>query len=151
MIEGYWGDVSRDAFHDGWFDTGDIARIDDDGFLYILDRRKDMINHGGENVYSIEVENMLSTHPAVAECAVFGIPDDVFGEKVWAMVRAEGKGTDATQLRQYMYGRLATYKLPTEYVFVDKLPKSENGKVSKRRLKEMLTKRRAKNDTGREK
>lgn len=142
VITSYWGvDAVQNAvaFKDGWLDTGDIAKVDKDGYLYILDRRKDMINRGGEKIFSIEVENLLATHPAVAECAVVGKADAVLGETVCAYVRLKpGSSVDAESLKTFMYGKLATYKLPVQYYFVEAFPKNPNGKICKNELREML-------------
>lgn len=142
VIRTYWGaapEQNAAAFHDGWLDTGDIGKIDEGGYLYMLDRRKDMINRGGEKIFSIEVENLLSTHPAVAECAVIGQPDPVFGEKVCACLRLKpGAIVDPEQLREFMHGKLATYKLPSRYFFVESFPKNPNGKICKNELRQIL-------------
>lgn len=144
VIHSYWGSGGKgqEAFQDGWLDTGDIGRVDEDGFLYLLDRKKDMINRGGEKVYSIEVENVLAEHPAVAECAVIGKQDPVFGETVCAAVQLlPNSNCDEQELKTYMYGKLATYKLPGSYVFLAALPKNENGKINKNMLRAQLNQR----------
>jgi long-chain acyl-CoA synthetase len=137
---GYWQnpEASREVFRDGWLRTGDLARIDDAGFVVIVDRLKDTVNRGGENVYCIEVENALAAHPAVAEIAVVGVPDDMMGEKVGAVVvpRA-GFGLTAQELVAFAQPRLADFKVP-QYVVIHQgaLPRGPGGKVSKRQLRE---------------
>ena len=93
VVQGYWNkpEATAETFVDGWLHTGDLARIDDDGLLYIVDRKKDMINRGGENVYSIEVENALAGAPGVGEAAVVGVPDEMMGEKVGAVIVPGGR------------------------------------------------------------
>jgi acyl-CoA synthetase (AMP-forming)/AMP-acid ligase II len=137
---GYWQnpEASREVFRGGWLRTGDLARIDDAGFVVIVDRLKDTVNRGGENVYCIEVENALAAHPAVAEIAVVGVPDDMMGEKVGAVVvpRA-GFGLTAQELVAFAQPRLADFKVP-QYVVIHQgaLPRGPGGKVSKRQLRE---------------
>lgn len=126
----------KNVFHDGWFRTGDIAKIDNDGFVYILDRKKDMINRGGEKIYSIEVEEVISDYPGVHECSVIGIPDPVYGEiPIGLIVNAEGIEINLEHLKKFVDDRLAKFKVPTEYIFVDELPKNASGKVDKKVLK----------------
>lgn len=120
------------AFENGWFRTGDVARFDEHGFLHILDRRKDVIITGGENVYSTEVETVLLEHPAVAEVAVIGIPDPKWGERVAAVVvAAPGAAIDPETLTAHCRVRLGGFKLPRAYRQVDVLPKSALGKTLK--------------------
>jgi acyl-CoA synthetase (AMP-forming)/AMP-acid ligase II len=121
---------------DGWFRTGDIGRIDADGFVYVEDRLKDMIISGGENIYSPEVERVLSEHPAVLECAVVGVPDERWGESVRAYV-ALRPGTTATEadIVEFCRDRLAHYKCPTSVAFLDALPRNPTGKILKRDLR----------------
>jgi long-chain acyl-CoA synthetase len=140
VMQGYWND-SEDtavAFRDGVFRTGDVGYQDSEGFFYILDRLKDMIVTGGENVYSGEVEAVIYKHPAVREVAVFGIPDSQWGELVMAcIVLKPGMALSANDLTSYCRQFLANYKIPRRVEFSDaELPKSGSGKVLKRVLRE---------------
>ncbi|MCU1361355.1 MAG: acyl-CoA synthetase (AMP-forming)/AMP-acid ligase [Ilumatobacteraceae bacterium] len=125
------------AFEDGWFRTGDMARRNDEGFFYIVDRMKDMIITGGENVYSREVEEALYLHPSVAEAAVVGLPDPVWGENVTAVVvlRTDTTATEA-EIIAVARDRLAGYKKPKRVIFLDELPKTVSGKIIKRELRD---------------
>jgi long-chain acyl-CoA synthetase len=141
VVAGYWGDPARTAetFVDGWLHTGDVARIDD-GIVRIVDRAKDMINRGGENVYSVEVENALCGHPDVIEVAVVGVPDPVMGEKVGAVVLPQ-PGVDAEQLVPsliaYAREQLADFKVPQFIRVLDgPLPRNAGGKVLKTPLRQ---------------
>jgi len=137
VVRGYWNkpEVNEQAFTDGWLHSGDIARIDGDGYVYILDRIKDMINRGGEKIYSIEVENVLYGHPKIMEAAVFGVPDKVFGEQVKAAVVPKPDQTLTEQeVIDFCAQRLANYKVPIAVVFLDELPRNPGGKVMKSRL-----------------
>ncbi|MGH9660997.1 MAG: class I adenylate-forming enzyme family protein [Bryobacteraceae bacterium] len=140
IMKGYWNqpEATRAALVDGWFHTGDIAREDSDGFFYIVDRSKDMIVTGGENVYSSEVEAAVYSHPAIKECAVIGIPDPEWGEIVAAcVVVKDGAALAADDLVAHCRSRLANYKLPRRVEFIDgELPKSGSGKILKRTLRE---------------
>ena len=104
MVAGYWNkpDATSATFVDGWLHTGDLARIDDEGLVYIVDRAKDMINRGGENVYSVEVENALAGAPGVADAAVIGVPDEVMGEKVGAVLVPIGSDLDVPAVLTYL-------------------------------------------------
>ncbi|MFT4539714.1 MAG: fatty-acyl-CoA synthase [Planctomycetota bacterium] len=137
---GYWnneGETMR-AFRDGWLYTGDLAVMDEHAFVTIVDRKKDMILTGGENVYSTEVENALYEHPAILEAAVFGRKDDSWGERVCAaIVVIEGEALQADALREHCRERLAAYKCPREILFLDELPKTGSGKITKAALREM--------------
>jgi acyl-CoA synthetase (AMP-forming)/AMP-acid ligase II len=120
----------------GWLRTGDIGHVDDGGFVFISDRIKDMIITGGENVYSQEVERAIATHPAVAEVAVIGIPDDRWGESVKAVVAlAPGASAQPDEIIAFTRERLAAYKCPRTVEIVDALPRNPNGKVLKRELR----------------
>jgi acyl-CoA synthetase (AMP-forming)/AMP-acid ligase II len=133
-------DVTADALRGGWMHTGDAGYIDDDGYLYIVDRIKDMIITGGENVYSTEVENALCQHPAVASCAVVGIPDDRWGESVHAaVVLHPGVAASEEQLRDHCRSLIAGYKVPRAITFFESLPLSGAGKVLKRELVEAIS------------
>ena len=140
VMGGYWKNPEETilAFRDGFFRTGDIGRQDADGYFYILDRLKNMIVTGGENVYSGEVEAVLYEHPAVREAAVFGIPDPQWGELVMAcVVLKPGEGSVANDLMAYCRRSLANYKIPRRVEFLDtELPKSGSGKILKRILRE---------------
>jgi long-chain acyl-CoA synthetase len=141
VTTGYWGDAkaTEAVFEGGWFHTGDLARKDEEGFLYIVDRLKDMIISGGENVYSSEVENALYEHPAVAEAAVIGLPDPVWGEKVAAVVvPKDGHEITAEDVVAQSRSRLASYKQPRAVYFVDALPKTVSGKIRKNELREQF-------------
>jgi long-chain acyl-CoA synthetase len=139
VMAGYWNkpEQTAAALRDGWYWTGDVGRLDDEGYLFLLDRSKDMIISGGENVYCTEVEDALYTHPAVLEATVFGIPSDRWGEAVHAVVVArEGETVDETTLIEHCRSRIAGYKVPRSIDFRDQpLPKSGPGKVLKRELR----------------
>ncbi|MDB5971640.1 MAG: Perillic acid-CoA ligase GeoC [Hydrocarboniphaga sp.] len=138
---GYWNqpEASAAAFQNGWYRSGDVAYRDDEGLIYIVDRVKDMIVTGGENVYSTEVEQALQTHPAVLQCAVIGLPDLRWGEKVTAVVvLASGMDIAAADLVAHCRERIAGYKLPKTIVFRDALPMSPAGKLLKRVLRDQL-------------
>jgi acyl-CoA synthetase (AMP-forming)/AMP-acid ligase II len=140
VVAGYWQKEQQTAetFVDGWLHSGDLARIDDEGLVYIDDRKKDMINRGGENVYSVEVENALAAHPAVGEVAVVGVPDSMMGEKVGAVVvPLPGRELDPQELVVFAKERLADFKVP-QYVAVrsEPLPRNPGGKVLKPPLRE---------------
>jgi long-chain acyl-CoA synthetase len=127
---------TESAFWGDWFRSGDIGVIDEDGYLYIVDRLKDMIITGGENVYPREVEEVLYTRPEVLECAVIGLPDPEYGERVTAfIVPRKGQEIDPVSLKDYLKARLAGFKVPKEYIAVEDLPKSSAGKVLKREVR----------------
>jgi fatty-acyl-CoA synthase len=138
VTAGYWHrpDATGETFQaDGWLRTGDVGRVDADGYVQVLDRIKDMIIRGGENIYSLEVEAVLAHHPAVADVAVVGVPDEVMGERVRAaVVLRPGHSLSLEALRGWAGTRLADYKLPVELVPLDELPRNPNGKILKRRL-----------------
>ncbi len=139
VVLGYWGkpEQSADTFVDGWLHTGDVALVDADGFCSIVDRKKDMVNRGGENVYCVEVENVLASHPAVFEVAVFGVPDEMMGEKVGVVVVPQpGERLDPDDLLAFAGARLADFKIP-QYVAVrtDPLPRNPGGKILKSSLR----------------
>jgi acyl-CoA synthetase (AMP-forming)/AMP-acid ligase II len=121
---------------DGWLRTGDLGRLDDDGYLYLAGRRGDMIIRGGENVYPVEVENVLLEHPRVADAAVVGVPDKLFGEVVKAFVVATDPADlpDPAQLRLFARNSLAGFKVPAEWEFLPQLPRTATGKVLRRKL-----------------
>lgn len=140
VVIGYWQDPSRTAesFRDGWLYTGDLARIDTDGLVYLVDRRKDMINRGGENVYCVEVENVLAAAPGVFEVAVVGVADEVMGEKVGAVVvPTPGAAFDKDAFLAHAATGLADFKVPQYLaVRVEPLPRNAGGKVLKPRLRD---------------
>ncbi|MBP0459234.1 acyl-CoA synthetase [Streptomyces montanisoli] len=139
VMRGYWRlpEQTADAFSDGWFRSGDLAHADDDGYIRIVDRVKDMIISGGENIYPAEVEKALYHHPAVTDCAVIGVPDGRWGEVARAVVvTAPGTQVTADDLLASLDGRLARYKIPKSVVFVDALPRNGAGKLLKTRIRE---------------
>jgi acyl-CoA synthetase (AMP-forming)/AMP-acid ligase II len=140
VVRGYWNkpQATAETFVEGWLHTGDVARIDEDGLLYLVDRKKDMINRGGENVYSIEVENALAGAPGVGEAAVVAVADEMMGEKVGAViVPAAGVQLDVEAVIAYVRAHLADFKVP-QYVSVreDPLPRNPGGKLLKTRLRD---------------
>lgn len=141
IMQGYWhrSEETAKAFVDGWLDTGDLGRMDDDGFVYIVDRAKDMIISGGENVYSTEVEQVLHSHPAVLEAAVIGLPHEKWGEAVTAVVTARaGAAPREGELLAYCRQSLAGYKCPKAVFIRGELPKSAAGKILKPILRQEL-------------
>ncbi|HET8911357.1 MAG TPA: AMP-binding protein, partial [Ktedonobacteraceae bacterium] len=139
LMSGYWEkpDETKMVFRDGWYYSGDMGKFDEDGYLYLVDRKRDMIISGGENIYSIEVENALSSHPAVLECAVVGVPDEYWGEAVKAfVVLVPGKSVTMDDLIYHCRTVIAGYKCPRFLDFVEDLPKSGAGKVLKRELRD---------------
>ena len=139
VMRGYFNrpQANAEAFRDGWFCTGDLARIDAEGYLYIVDRKKDMVVTGGYNVYSKEVEQVLAEHPEIAEAAVIGVPDALYGEAVAAYVEPRpGARLSAQAVLEHCRGRLAGYKKPRHVVIVDSLPRNALGKVLKSALRE---------------
>lgn len=141
VMKGYWNrpDANAAAFDaEGWFRTGDVGYVDDEGFLFLCDRVKDMVISGGENVYPAEVESVLYEHPAISEVAVIGAPDERWGERVVAVaVVKPGASLSLEALQLFAGARLARYKLPRELRLVDVLPRNPGGKVLKTRLREM--------------
>ncbi len=139
VMKGYWRNpvATAEALHEGWFASGDIAVRDGEGYYFIVDRKKDMIIRGGFNVYPREIEEVLYAHPAVAEAAVIGVPDDELGEEVKAVVakRPSAHAVDANELIAYCKARLAAYKYPRSIEFLDSLPKGPTGKILKRALR----------------
>ena len=143
VIKGYINrpEATAESITDGWLHTGDIARIDEHGFIFIVDRKKDMVLRGGENVYCAEVEAAIYRHPSVAECSVFGVPDDRLGEEVGvAVVLKPGEDLAAVTLREHCAGIMAKHKVPRYVWFLTALPRNASGKFIKRDLKEQLTK-----------
>jgi long-chain acyl-CoA synthetase len=144
VVKLYWNrpDATAETFVDGWLRTGDIARIDGEGFLYIVDRAKDMVIRGGENIYCLEVENALYEHPEVVDAAVVGVPHRILGEEPAAVVhlRDDGQATEE-ELRAWVRERLAAFKVPVKVMFwPEMLPRNANGKILKRDLREAFLK-----------
>ncbi len=142
VVAGYWRkpEATAETFADGWLRTGDLARLDPDGFLQIVDRKKDMVNRGGENVYCVEVESALAAHPAVFEVAVLGVPDPMMGEKVGAVVVPKpGRTVEITDVVKFAYTRLADFKVP-QYMVVQNelLPRNPGGKILKKTLRQTV-------------
>ena len=137
-VPGYWAnpDATAATMGDGWLRTGDLAKIDADGYVTIMDRLKDMINRGGEKIYCVEVEDVLCAHPAILEAAVVGIDDAIYGEAVKACVVARAGATvDPEDVRRWVGARLAKFKVPREVAVLDALPRNPNGKVIKSALR----------------
>ena len=137
VMKGYWlrPEATAEAIRDGWFHTGDLARVDEDGYFYIVDRKKDLIIRGGYNVYPREIEEVLYEHPAVAEAAVIGLPHPSLGEEVGAAVALKpGAASTAEELRDYVKAQVAAYKYPRYVWIVDALPKGATGKILKREI-----------------
>jgi acyl-CoA synthetase (AMP-forming)/AMP-acid ligase II len=137
VMSGYWGrpEATAESLRDGWLHTGDLGRLTDDGVLYLLDRTKDMIISGGSNVYAVEVEQVLSSHPDVGDVAVIGVPDDLWGEMVVAVVVPVDGDIDTAALEQHCRASLAGYKIPRRWLQVESLPRNAYGKVVKRDLR----------------
>ena len=137
VMKGYWGhdEATAEAIRDGWFHSGDMAKVDEDGYFFIVDRKKDMIIRGGFNVYPREIEEVLYEHPDVREAAVLGVPHDEYGEEVAAAVTLkDGAEVSAEELREYVKSHVAAYKYPRHVWFVDELPKGPTGKILKREI-----------------
>ena len=145
VVKGYWNkpEATAATFVDGWVRTGDLARVDEEGFVYIVDRAKDMIIRGGENIYSSEVENVLYAHPAVTDCALIGIPHRTLGEEPAAVVHlAPGMEATEAELQAWVKARLAIFKTPVAIRFVkETLPRNANGKILKKDLKVLFADR----------
>jgi long-chain acyl-CoA synthetase len=138
VMKGYLGrpEATEEAMRGGWFHTGDLGYRDDDGFFYIVDRKKDLVIRGGYNVYPREVEEVLHEHPAVMEAAVIGRPDDRLGEEVVAFIALRpGTSTTPEEVIDFCKERIAAYKYPREVVVLDELPKGGSGKVLKTELR----------------
>lgn len=140
VMLGYWGEdgkTKKDIDRAGWMHTGDLAVIDDEGYCDIVGRVKDMIIRGGENIYPREIEEYLFQHPKIQEAAVFGIPDEKYGESVVAWIRLnEGETADADDIRQYCNEQIAYYKVPKHFVIVDEFPMTVTGKIQKYKMRE---------------
>ena len=133
-MKGYWNDeaATTASFRDGWFHSGDIGYLDADGFLHVVDRMKDVVIRGGENVYCAEVEAVLHEHPAVAEVAIVGLEERAMGERVCAVVVLRpGAALDLADLRAFASERLARFKCPEALCVTEELPKTATGKIAK--------------------
>jgi long-chain acyl-CoA synthetase len=143
VIKGYINrpEATADTITEGWLHTGDVARIDEDGFIFIVDRKKDMVLRGGENIYCAEVEACVYRHPAVAECCVFGVPDARLGEEVALVVVARpGESLSADAVREHCGAVMARHKIPRYiWISIDSLPRNANGKFLRRELRERLS------------
>jgi long-chain acyl-CoA synthetase len=142
VVRGYWNkpQATSETFADGWVKTGDLARIDNEGFVYIVDRAKDMLIRGGENIYCVEVENALYDHPAVMDAAVVGVPHKTLGEEPGAVVHLKpGMVAAEAELRHHVAERLAAFKVPVRVIFLgETLPRNANGKIMKKDLKALF-------------
>ncbi len=137
LCDGYWGNdaATAEAFADGWFHSGDLVRMDEEGYVYVVDRIKDVINTGGVLVASRQVEDAIYTHPAVAEVAVVGVPDEKWVEAVAAFVVRKGE-VDEAAIVEHVRGQLAAFKVPKKVTFVEDLPRNASGKILKRELRD---------------
>jgi fatty-acyl-CoA synthase len=139
VMKEYWNnpEATREAFRGGWFHSGDLVRQDEDGYFYVVDRKKDMIISGGENIYCAEVENVIAGHPKVADVALIGVPDARWGETPLAVVIPRNAGSPPTveELTEWCTERLARYKRPKHIAFVTMLPRNPSGKVLKNQLR----------------
>jgi fatty-acyl-CoA synthase len=137
LMAGYWNnpEATAEAFAGGWFHSGDLVRQDDEGYIWVVDRKKDMIISGGENIYCAEVENVLAAHPAIVEVAVIGRPDERWGEVPIAVAAVAEGGLTLADLDQFLSDRLARYKHPKGLEIVDALPRNPAGKVLKTELR----------------
>lgn len=138
IMDGYWAkpDATEAAIRDGWYWSGDAGRFDENGFLYVLDRVKDMIISGGENIYPAELENVLASHPAILESAIVGLPDDKWGEVVRAfVVKRPGVEINADEVVAFLRSKVADFKLPRRVDFLDALPRNPSGKILKTALR----------------
>jgi long-chain acyl-CoA synthetase len=136
-MKGYWDreDATKESIKDGWFYTGDMAKVDEDGYFFIVDRKKELIIRGGYNVYPREIEEVLYEHPSVLEAAVIGVEDEKMGEEVGAaVVLKEGESLSDDEVREYVKEQVASYKYPRKVWFPDELPKGPTGKVLKREI-----------------
>ncbi|MFP4160305.1 MAG: class I adenylate-forming enzyme family protein [Desulfobacterales bacterium] len=141
LMKGYWNrpEATAETIKDGWLYSGDMARMDEDGFLYIMDRKKDMIISGGENIYPAEIEDLLMSHPKIADAAVIGSPDEKWGETVKAIVvPRQGGSLDEDELIEWCRGRIAKFKVPKKVVFAEEVPRTPTGKILKRVLRDQF-------------
>jgi acyl-CoA synthetase (AMP-forming)/AMP-acid ligase II len=140
-MKGYWNrpEATAETLRDGWLYSGDMATVDEDGFVYIQDRKKDMIITGGENVYPAEIEEVLTGHPDIADCAVIGTPSEKWGESPLAVVvPAAGAQLSEGDVLDWCNGKLARFKLPRVVAFTDEIPRNPTGKALKRLLREQF-------------
>jgi len=139
IVKGYWKrpEATAETFVDGWVRTGDLAYLDEEGFCFIVDRAKDMLIRGGENIYCVEVENVLYDHPEVMDAALIGLPHRTLGEEPAAVVHLKPGGTATEdELRAFVRERLASFKVPVKVAFwPETLPRNANGKILKAELK----------------
>jgi acyl-CoA synthetase (AMP-forming)/AMP-acid ligase II len=141
IMKEYWNrpDATAETItQDGWLRTGDVATFDEDGYVYIQDRIKDMIISGGENVYPAEIENIILSHPDVSEVAVIGQPSEKWGESPYAIVVRKGSSLTDSDVLNHCNGKLARFKLPAGATFIDVIPRNANGKVLKRLLRDQF-------------
>jgi fatty-acyl-CoA synthase len=139
VTPGYWNnpEATREAIRDGWFYTGDLVKMDEEGFTYIVDRKKDMYKSGGENIYPVEIENILYSHPKIAEAAVIGVPDKRWGEVGKAIVVCvSGQKVTEDEIIEYCKARMGRFKVPKSVEFTEALPRTPSGKLLKRELRE---------------
>jgi acyl-CoA synthetase (AMP-forming)/AMP-acid ligase II len=146
MMDGYWRrpDATAeatwtDAHGTPWLRTGDIGRLDEDGYLYVFDRKKDMIVSGGQNVFPADIETVMAGHPQVFECAVIGVPDPKWGETPLAVVTPRADDADAEEMLQWTNARVGKFQRVSRVVFLKDLPRNAAGKVLKRELRERLS------------
>ena len=139
VMKGYWNRpvATAEAKIDGWYHSGDAGYLDEDGYLYVVDRLKDMVISGGENIYPVEIENEIIQHPAIHDVAVIGIPDETWGEALFALLIGDGDPADDEDLIEFLRPRLAGYKIPRKFVWVDAFPRNATGKVLKRELRKV--------------
>jgi acyl-CoA synthetase (AMP-forming)/AMP-acid ligase II len=143
VMKGYWSmpEETQEALKNGWFHTGDLGKRDDGGYIYVVDRKKDMIISGAENIYSAEIERVITSHPAVSEAAVIGVPDEKWGEAVKAVViLKEGREATEEEIIEYCKQNMASFKKPKSIDFVKEFPRNEIGKVLKRELRKLYWK-----------
>ena len=141
VMRGYYNDpaATASALRDGWLHTGDVGFLDEDGDLFILQRREDLIVSGGENIYPAEVERVLRQHPGVAEAVVFGLPDAAWGQRAAAILEvAEGASVTAAAIMDFARGELAGYKIPRRIAFATALPRTASGKIQRREARRLF-------------
>jgi acyl-CoA synthetase (AMP-forming)/AMP-acid ligase II len=139
LMSGYWNrpELTAETIRDGWLYTGDLARMDEEGYIYIVDREKDMYISGGENVYPAEIEKVLHTHPKIFDAGIVGIPDEKWGEVGKAFIVLKPKETMGNgEVFEFLKGKVAEYKIPKVVEYVEALPKTASGKIQKFILKE---------------